>query len=80
VERLDAENPKDFLKSGACERLQDSKYERYLHWYNLSKNPAIFTYDYAYLKQKMDIIRNELLEVVLHPQNIGKLWTFKDFR
>jgi hypothetical protein len=40
-------------------------------WDKLSQNPSIFTYDYDYLKFKMDIIREELYEVFLH------LCTFK---
>jgi hypothetical protein len=34
----------------------------------------ILTYDYDYLKSRMDIIHEDLCKTVFHPKNQGKLW------
>jgi ribosomal protein L24E len=42
-------------------------------WQKLSKNPNIFeidTYHYSKLKERMDIFRDELLEIAMHPNRI----------
>ena len=33
-----------------------------------------FTYDYEYLKSRMNIIREDLCKTIFHPKNQGKLW------
>ncbi len=35
-------------------------------WENLSQNPSIFELDYGFLRKRMNIIRNELIEKILH--------------
>lgn len=38
-----------------------------IDWQQLSKNPAIFVLDYTKLKERMDIIREDLCKKTLHP-------------
>jgi len=49
-----------------------------LNYHSLSNNPVIFELNKKYLKEKMDIIREDLCIKVFHPHNEGKLWSFND--
>ena len=49
-----------------------------IDWYELSENSSIFTYNYDYLKSKMDVLREDLCKVVFHPRNEGILWSFEE--
>ena len=44
-----------------------------IDWIEISANPAIFELDYTFLKKKMDIIREDLMIKVMHPDRISKL-------
>ena len=58
---------------GILEQNQDK-----IDWKNLSKNPNIFeidTYHYTAIKERMDIFRQELLEIALHPNRIDYFHT-----
>jgi hypothetical protein len=39
-------------------------------WFWISFNPSIFEIDYKYLKERMDIIREELMMKTWHPTKI----------
>jgi len=43
-----------------------------LNWYRLSANPNIFVLDYEFLKERMDIIREELMMKAWHPTRVNK--------
>ena len=40
---------------------------------NLLEQPYIFEYDYAKMKLKMDILREELIQKAMHPSRVCKL-------
>jgi hypothetical protein len=42
-------------------------------WKNLSENPAIFTYNYLYIKENREQLNKEIVEKYWHPDFI-KLW------
>jgi hypothetical protein len=42
-------------------------------WYNLSKNPSIFTYDYDLIKEKNKELNEEIIEKALHPKRMLRL-------
>jgi len=44
-----------------------------IDWIEISANPAIFELDYNFLKKRMDIIREELMIKVMHPNRISRL-------
>ena len=54
----------------AIELLEKNK--SYINWKQLSKNPSIFTYDYQIMKNNRKDLHNELLEKILHPDNLEK--------
>ena len=41
-----------------------------IHWFYLSGNPSIITYDYIGLKERMDILREQLMMAVFHPKRL----------
>lgn len=43
-----------------------------IDWLFLSKNPNIFELDYGFLKQRMDIVREELMMKAWHPSRVEK--------
>ena len=45
---------------------------------SLSDNPLIFELNKEYLKERMDIIREEICIKVFHPRFVDKLWTFDE--
>lgn len=45
----------------------------------ISKNPEIFEINKQYLKERIDIFREELCIKVFHPKNEGKLWFFDEY-
>ena len=52
-----------------------------INWWMLSLNPAIFEYDYKAMKDRMNIIAEELIANRFHPRNFDKFvsWGFEDF-
>ena len=44
----------------------------YISWYMLSKNPNIFTYDYAQMKETKNRLHEELIRNMFHPRNMDK--------
>ena len=44
-----------------------------LNWYDLSRNPAIFTYDYQKLRTNKLTINREVVEYVYHPDRVERL-------
>ena len=52
-----------------------------IHWLWLSLNPFIFEYDYKAMKERMNIIAEELIANRFHPRNFDKFvsWGFEDF-
>ncbi len=57
--------------SNAIELLEKNK--SFINWKQLSKNPSIFTYDYQIMMNNRKDLHNELLERILHPDNLEKL-------
>jgi hypothetical protein len=55
----------------AIELLEKNK--SFINWKQLSKNPSIFTYDYQIMMNNRKDLHNELLERILHPDNLEKL-------
>ena len=49
-----------------------------LTYNSLSDNPLIFELNKKYLKDHMDIIREELCIKVFHPRFVDKLWSFDE--
>ena len=49
-----------------------------ISWEFISSNPAIFIYDYDYLKSRMDVVREDLCKAVFKPQNEGRLWSIEE--
>ena len=41
-----------------------------INWSQLSKNKAIFTYDYPKMKENCNIFKEELIEYIYHPSRI----------
>jgi len=58
------------------EKLED---KNKLNYHSLSDNPVIFELNKKYLKEKMDIIREEICIKVFHPRFVDRLWTFDDY-
>ena len=58
------------LNPNAIELLKENQDK--IDWKNFSENPNIFniTYNYSLIKERMDIIREELLSISLHPDMI----------
>jgi len=54
------------------------KYSNKINYISLSKNSEIFELNLEYLKERMDIIREELCIKVFHPRFFNKLWTFEE--
>lgn len=50
-----------------------------LNYHSLSDNPVIFELNKKYLKERMDIIREEICIKVFHPHNEGRLWFFDEY-
>lgn len=53
-----------------------------IHWFHLSSNPHIFTYDYEFLRKRMrHTFAEELMQNRFHPRNIHKFasWGFEIF-
>jgi len=44
-----------------------------INWIRLSKNPCIFELDYNFIKNRMNIIKEELIAKAMHPKRI-QLW------
>ncbi len=43
-----------------------------INWISVSKNPAIFTYDYKKIKDLNQELHKELIEELFHPKRIQK--------
>ena len=43
-------------------------------WQNICKNVGIFELDYDFFKKRMDIIREEMMTYIFHPQRLFKLY------
>jgi hypothetical protein len=43
-------------------------------WKCLSQNPSIFELDMNFIKSRMDIIREELIQKVLHPNRVMRFY------
>jgi hypothetical protein len=56
------------MNEKAIELLRENKDK--IDWKNVSKNPAIFTYDYDAIYKRIAPLKEELMSVVHHPQNI----------
>ena len=46
--------------------------ENTINWYNLSSNPAIFTYNYSAIKEHFHPINEEIVKKCYHPKNLSK--------
>jgi hypothetical protein len=44
-----------------------------IDWINLSKNPAIFTYDYEKMRNSNLDLKEEIIATALHPKRIFRL-------
>ena len=56
--------------------------ERYpdkIYWPLFSLNKGIFEYDYDFMRERMSILRPELLAVALHPDRVAE-WNHRGFR
>ena len=43
----------------------------FIDWENLSSNPNIFVYDYDKMKDSKSVLHEELLSVILSPDNMS---------
>ena len=43
-----------------------------INWYNLSKNPSIFTYDYEKMRENVLLFKEDLMKERFHPRNLRK--------
>jgi hypothetical protein len=48
-------------------------------YFRISQNPEIFEINKQYLKERIDIFREELCIKVFHPKNEGKLWFLDEY-
>ena len=62
----------DYLSSNpnAIDILKQNKDK--INWYYLSLNPSIFEVNYEFLKQRIDVFREELMMKAWHPSRIEK--------
>jgi len=58
------------LNPNAIHLLEQDLYK--IYWNFLSRNPNIFELDYAFLKKRMDILREELMMKAWHPSRVMK--------
>jgi len=61
----------NYQKINAIEILE--KNQDKIDWYQLSKNPSIFTYDYDLIKEKNKDLNEEIIIKALHPKRMLKL-------
>ena len=70
------------INPNAIELLKENQNK--IDWFQFSKNPNIFTYDYEKMKEKMKNsgIVEELMSVIFHPKNMKKWihWGFDEFQ
>lgn len=63
------------ISSGAMDLLEkNSEMLNKIDYCYLSENPALFEINKKYLKERIDIFREELCIFVFHPRNEGRLW------
>jgi hypothetical protein len=57
------------------------QYPHNIDWYNLSKNPAIFTYDYKQIAEHRWSINKEIIQNRFHPKNMKYFsgWGIEEF-
>jgi len=57
------------------------QYPHNIDWYNLSKNPAIFTYDYKHIAEHRWPINKEIIQNRFHPKNMKYFsgWGIEEF-
>ena len=57
------------------------QYPEKINWYDLSKNPNIFTYDYEAMREKCLIFKEDLIKNRFHPRNLNKFkdWGIEEF-
>ena len=48
------------------------KNQELIHWYQLSVNPEIFTYDYVAMRESYRTMKEELIQMVWHPRRVAK--------
>jgi len=44
-----------------------------INWFNLSRNPSIFTYNYELIKEKNRELNEEIIMKALHPKRMLRL-------
>jgi hypothetical protein len=45
-------------------------YPNKVYWPYILENPCIFQYDYDYMKENMNLIREELMKTCFHPKRL----------